>query len=79
MQTNTIALHTGRQVPAVSSPGWLNNATVGVAGPIIVDGAKRDRSVSVCKSSWRNSLTEFITAQSGQVRDVFQFPWSFFD
>ncbi|KAI0790170.1 Six-hairpin glycosidase-like protein [Irpex lacteus] len=45
VQTNTIALHTGRQVPAVSSPGWLNNATVGVAGPIIVDGAKRDRAV----------------------------------
>jgi len=28
--------------PAV---GWLNNATLGVAGPIIVDGAKRDRAV----------------------------------
>ncbi|OBZ74807.1 hypothetical protein A0H81_05206 [Grifola frondosa] len=39
VQTNTIALHTGRQVPAVPSPGWLNNATVGIAGPIIVDGA----------------------------------------
>ena len=25
--------------------GWANNATLGVAGPIIVDGAKRDRAV----------------------------------
>ena len=25
--------------------GWLNNATLGIAGPIIVDGAKRDRAV----------------------------------
>lgn len=28
-----------------ASAGWLNNATLGVAGPIIVDGAKRDRAV----------------------------------
>ncbi|KIJ64349.1 glycoside hydrolase family 78 protein [Hydnomerulius pinastri MD-312] len=26
-------------------PGWANNATLGIAGPIIVDGAKRDRAV----------------------------------
>ncbi|KAH8101215.1 Six-hairpin glycosidase [Cristinia sonorae] len=45
VQTNTVPLHTGRQVPFVSSPGWQNNATLGVAGPIIVDGAKRDRAV----------------------------------
>ncbi|KAI0084355.1 Six-hairpin glycosidase, partial [Irpex rosettiformis] len=45
VQTNTIPLHTGRQIPTVPSPGWFNNATVGVAGPIIVDGAKRDRAV----------------------------------
>ncbi|EJD39434.1 glycoside hydrolase family 78 protein [Auricularia subglabra TFB-10046 SS5] len=45
VQTNTIPLHTGRQVPFVRSPGWANNATLGVAGPIIVDGAKRDRAV----------------------------------
>lgn len=43
VQTNTVPLNTGRQVPFVSSPGWQNNATLGVAGPIIVDGAKRDR------------------------------------
>ncbi|KAI0684564.1 glycoside hydrolase family 78 protein [Cytidiella melzeri] len=45
VQTNTVSLNTGRAVPFVSSPGWLNNATLGVAGPIIVDGAKRDRAV----------------------------------
>lgn len=60
VQTNTVPLDTGRQVPIVHSPGtyvrcvyaslptklitgWANNATLGVAGPIIVDGAKRDR------------------------------------
>lgn len=43
VQTNTVPVNTGRQVPFVSSPGWENNATLGVAGPIIVDGAKRDR------------------------------------
>ena len=43
VQTNTVPLDTGRQVPFVSSPGWANDATLGVAGPIIVDGAKRDR------------------------------------
>ncbi|PCH42963.1 glycoside hydrolase family 78 protein [Wolfiporia cocos MD-104 SS10] len=45
VQTDTVPLNTGREVPFVSSPGWLNNATLGVAGPIIVDGAKRDRAV----------------------------------
>ncbi|KAI0826506.1 Six-hairpin glycosidase [Trametes gibbosa] len=45
VQTNTVPLDTGRQVPFVKSPGWENAATLGVAGPIIVDGAKRDRAV----------------------------------
>ncbi|KDQ54652.1 glycoside hydrolase family 78 protein [Jaapia argillacea MUCL 33604] len=45
VQTNTVALNTGREVPFVASPGWANNATLGIAGPIIVDGAKRDRAV----------------------------------
>ena len=43
VQTNVVPLNTGRQIPVVASPGWANNATLGVAGPIIVDGAKRDR------------------------------------
>ncbi|KAH9919649.1 Six-hairpin glycosidase [Fomitopsis serialis] len=44
VQTGTVPLDTGRQVPIVPSPGWANNATLGIAGPIIVDGAKRDRT-----------------------------------
>lgn len=45
VQTNTVPLNTGRQVPFESAGHWANNATLGVAGPIIVDGAKRDRAV----------------------------------
>lgn len=61
VQMDTVPVDTGRQVPFVQSPGayttllfkillmfclgWLNNAILGVATPIIVDGAKRDRSV----------------------------------
>lgn len=30
-------------VISICGTGWANNATLGVAGPIIVDGAKRDR------------------------------------
>ncbi|KII90218.1 glycoside hydrolase family 78 protein [Plicaturopsis crispa FD-325 SS-3] len=44
VQTNTVPLDTGRQIPYVPS-GWANNATLGIAGPIIVDGAKHDRAV----------------------------------
>ncbi|KAF9040032.1 Six-hairpin glycosidase [Panaeolus papilionaceus] len=45
VQTNTVPLNTGRQVPFASRGSWANNAKLGVAGPIIVDGAKRDRAV----------------------------------
>ncbi|KAK6987718.1 Six-hairpin glycosidase [Favolaschia claudopus] len=45
VQTNVVALNTGRMVPIVPVGHWANNATLGVAGPIIVDGAKRDRAV----------------------------------
>ncbi|VDB84465.1 unnamed protein product [Peniophora sp. CBMAI 1063] len=45
VQTNTVPLDTGRQIPVVKPPGWANNATLGLEGPIIVDGAKRDRAV----------------------------------
>ncbi|KAA1466954.1 glycoside hydrolase family 78 protein [Dentipellis sp. KUC8613] len=47
VQTNTVPVNTGRQAPFVSSPGWANNATLGIAGPIIVDGAKRDMGIAV--------------------------------
>ncbi|KAF8963232.1 Six-hairpin glycosidase [Flammula alnicola] len=45
VQTNTVPLDTGRQVPFAPAGSWANNAVLGVAGPIIVDGAKRDRAV----------------------------------
>ncbi|KAK0492830.1 Six-hairpin glycosidase [Armillaria luteobubalina] len=45
VQTNTVPLETGRKVPFAAAGSWFNNATLGVAGPIIVDGAKRDRAV----------------------------------
>ncbi|KAF7372711.1 Six-hairpin glycosidase [Mycena sanguinolenta] len=45
VQTNTVAVNTGRQVPFEPAGHWANNATLGIAGPIIVDGAKRDRAV----------------------------------
>ncbi|KAK0430937.1 Six-hairpin glycosidase [Armillaria borealis] len=46
VQTNTVPLDTGRQFPFLyAAAGWFNNGTIGVAGPILVDGAKRDRTV----------------------------------
>ncbi|KAJ8522266.1 hypothetical protein ONZ45_g1136 [Pleurotus djamor] len=45
IQTNTVPLNTGRKVPFAPAGTWFNNASLGVAGPIIVDGAKRDRAV----------------------------------
>ncbi|KAK7455854.1 hypothetical protein VKT23_010891 [Stygiomarasmius scandens] len=48
VQTNTVPVDTGRMVPFAPRgicSAWANNATLGIAGPIIVDGAKRDRAV----------------------------------
>ncbi|CAK5271688.1 unnamed protein product [Mycena citricolor] len=45
VQTNTVPVNTGRQIPMVSVGHWANNATLGIGSPIIVDGAKRDRAV----------------------------------
>ncbi|KAF8153876.1 glycoside hydrolase family 78 protein [Crassisporium funariophilum] len=45
IQTNTVPLATGRKVPFAPAGSWANNGVLGVAGPIIVDGAKRDRAV----------------------------------
>ncbi|KAJ9628461.1 hypothetical protein H2203_002359 [Taxawa tesnikishii (nom. ined.)] len=44
VQTNIAPQDTGRFLPQVK-PGWAYNATLGVAGPILLDGAKRDRAV----------------------------------
>ncbi|KAI0075162.1 glycoside hydrolase family 78 protein [Panus rudis PR-1116 ss-1] len=43
VQLDTISAFEGRQ--GVPSPGWANNATIGVASPVLVDGAKRDRTI----------------------------------
>ncbi|KAG6869116.1 hypothetical protein C0993_001681 [Termitomyces sp. T159_Od127] len=46
VQTNTIDSHQARQQPCPSPTGWENNASGGpVNGPILVDGAKRDRNI----------------------------------
>lgn len=46
VQTNTIDSHQARQFPCPLPKGWANNDTGGpVSGPILVDGAKRDRTV----------------------------------
>ncbi|KAF4544889.1 Bacterial alpha-L-rhamnosidase [Lasiodiplodia theobromae] len=44
VQTNIGPLDTGRFLPQVR-PGWAYNSSTGVAGPILMDGAKRDRAV----------------------------------
>jgi hypothetical protein len=43
-QTNMVPANTGRWLPQVR-PGWAYNNTIGVASPILVDGAKRDRAI----------------------------------
>jgi hypothetical protein len=44
VQTNTVPPNTGREWPAPAE-GWLNDAILGTGASVIVDGAKRDRSV----------------------------------
>lgn len=44
VQTNTVPPNTGREWPAPPE-GWLNDAILGAGASVIVDGAKRDRSV----------------------------------
>lgn len=43
-QTNIAPPYTSRWLPQVED-GWAYNATLGVEGPMLVDGAKRDRAV----------------------------------
>ncbi|KAF5355117.1 hypothetical protein D9756_005314 [Leucocoprinus leucothites] len=46
VQTNTIDVHQARQGSCPRPKGWANNATAGpVEGPVLVDGAKRDRNI----------------------------------
>lgn len=43
-QTNIGPVDTGRHLPQVEH-GWAYNSSTGVAGPVLMDGAKRDRAV----------------------------------
>ncbi|KAH7043354.1 alpha-L-rhamnosidase [Macrophomina phaseolina] len=43
-QTNIGPANSGRFLPQVR-PGWSYNSSAGVAGPLLMDGAKRDRAV----------------------------------
>ncbi|KAJ7077377.1 hypothetical protein B0H15DRAFT_1003594 [Mycena belliarum] len=48
VQTNTIDAHEARLQPCPAAGGWANDASGGpVEGPILVDGAQRDRVFSV--------------------------------
>ncbi|MFD1276744.1 hypothetical protein ACFQ51_48230 [Streptomyces kaempferi] len=86
MQLNTIASNQGRAWPPPTSE-WDNSATVGVGGSVLVDGAKRDRTVwpgdlgiavptqyaySNDLASTRNALTTMYNAQSTDG----EIPWS---
>ncbi|KAL0578767.1 hypothetical protein V5O48_003220 [Marasmius crinis-equi] len=44
VQTNIAPPDTGRFLPQVR-PGWAYNSTLGIPGPILLDGGKRDRAV----------------------------------
>lgn len=64
VQTVTIAVDTGRKDPPGPSPGWENNATAGIASPIIVDGAKRGRAV------WSADLGLAVSTQFVSTNDL---------
>ncbi|WP_405914973.1 MGH1-like glycoside hydrolase domain-containing protein [Streptomyces sp. NBC_00728] len=86
VQLNTIASDQGRAWPPPAS-AWNNGATVGAGDSVLVDGAKRDRTVwpgdmgiavptqyaySGDLASTRNALTTMYNAQSAQG----EIPWS---
>ncbi|TFK60970.1 Six-hairpin glycosidase [Pluteus cervinus] len=64
VQTNTVPLDTGRQVPFAPAGTWANNARLGTSGPIIVDGAKRDRAV------WPGDMGIAVPAQFVSTNDL---------
>ncbi|QUQ63959.1 alpha-L-rhamnosidase-related protein [Kutzneria sp. CA-103260] len=63
VQTNTIAPTTGR-VWGPPSSGWDNGATVGVGDAVLVDGAKRDRTV------WPGDLGVSVPTEYTSLGDV---------
>ncbi|KAH7107537.1 alpha-L-rhamnosidase [Auriculariales sp. MPI-PUGE-AT-0066] len=62
VQTNIAPPNTGRFLPQVR-PGWAYNASLGVDGPILLDGAKRDRAV------WPGVRS--LKARRGHLADMF--------
>jgi hypothetical protein len=63
VQTNTIAPDTGR-VWGPPATGWDNGATVGVGTEVLVDGAKRDRTV------WPGDLGVSVPTEYASLGDV---------
>jgi hypothetical protein len=62
-QTNTIAPTTGR-VWGPPASGWDNSGTVGVGNEVLVDGAKRDRTV------WPGDLGVSVPTEFASLGDV---------
>jgi Bacterial alpha-L-rhamnosidase 6 hairpin glycosidase domain/F5/8 type C domain len=62
-ETNTIAPTTGR-VWGPPSAGWDNSATVGVGDEVLVDGAKRDRTV------WPGDLGVSVPTEYASLGDL---------
>jgi hypothetical protein len=63
VQTNTIAPDTGR-VWGPPASGWDNSATVGTGDAVLVDGAKRDRTV------WPGDLGVSVPTEYASLGDV---------
>ncbi len=63
VQTNTIAPSTGR-VWGPPATGWDNSATVGVGDEVLVDGAKRDRTV------WPGDLGVSVPTEYASLGDL---------
>ncbi|KAJ7653391.1 glycoside hydrolase family 78 protein [Mycena rosella] len=65
VQTNTIDSHEARQQPCPSFGGWANNASGGpVEGPILVDGAKRDRGLGISTHTELVSLNDLLPTKN---------------
>ncbi|MGH6653996.1 MAG: discoidin domain-containing protein, partial [Actinocrinis sp.] len=63
VQTNTIASNTGR-VWGPPATGWNNSAVVGVGSEVLVDGAKRDRTV------WPGDLGVSVPTEYASLGDL---------
>jgi hypothetical protein len=63
VQTNTVAPGTGR-VWGPPASGWDNSATVGTGNAVLVDGAKRDRTV------WPGDLGVSVPTEYASLGDV---------